>query len=81
MRPCRRLSWTNSAYVVIVSTIAILLKIARFCSTDTLELCGDIFQPGGQLDSWSFSDSDVQKQWKSEANAYMYVSKTLGRIL
>ena len=30
---------------------AILLELAKFCSMDTLELCSDILQPGGQLDT------------------------------
>ena len=26
-------------------------RIAKFCSMDTLELCGDLLQPGGQLET------------------------------
>ena len=28
-----------------------MLEIAKFCSMDTLELCGDLLQPGGQLET------------------------------
>ena len=35
----------------IVSTTATLLELAKFCSMDTLELCGDILLPGGQLET------------------------------
>ena len=35
----------------IVSTTATLLELAKFCSMDTLELCGDILQPVGQLEN------------------------------
>ena len=33
------------------STNATFLEIARFCSMHTLELYGDILQPGGQLET------------------------------
>ena len=41
----------NSTLYFVVSTTTILLILAKCCSVDTLELCGDIFQPGGQLET------------------------------
>ena len=36
---------------MILSTTALLLVLARFCSMCTLELRGEILQPGGQLET------------------------------
>ena len=36
---------------MVVSTTATLLDLAKFSSMDTLEMCGDIWQPGGQLET------------------------------
>ena len=37
--------------IVSISTTAIILKCAKFCSMDTRELHGDTLQPGGQLET------------------------------
>ena len=51
VRPCQGPFWIIPNYSLIVSTTATLLELAKFCSMDTLELCGDIMQPGGQLET------------------------------
>ena len=33
------------------STTVTSIELAIFCSMDTLELCGDLLQPGGQLET------------------------------
>ena len=42
---------TIPCYSLTISTRVILLELAEFCSRDTLELCGDILQPGGHLET------------------------------
>ena len=40
---------------------------------DTLELCGDIFQPGGQLETPGLVQTQMFKNcWKPGVNAYTY---------
>ena len=42
---------TMPGYNLIVSTTATLIDLAKFCSMDSLEMCGDILQPGGTLET------------------------------
>ena len=39
------------SHSLIVLTTATLLELAKFCLLDTLELCGNKLQPGGQLET------------------------------
>ena len=46
--------WTIQSYSLIVSTTVTLITVAKLCSMYTLELHGDILQPGGQLETPGF---------------------------
>ena len=46
-----RAIFSNSGYVLIVSATDTFLEITRFCSMDTLELCGGSLHPGGKLET------------------------------
>ena len=60
VRPCQGHFWIIPSYSLIVSTTDILLELAKFCSMDSLELCGDNLQPGGQLDTPGLVSSDIK---------------------
>ena len=47
VRPCHGHFGTFPGYSLVVSTTVILLDLAKFSSMDTLEMCVDIWQPGG----------------------------------
>ena len=48
--PCHSHFFTIPGYSLSVLITISLLELAKFCSMDTLELCGNILQPGGQLE-------------------------------
>ena len=66
------MSGPNKGHVLAISKISLLLDAwcgsnfhwwVRHAKMDTLELCGDILQPGGQLETPGLVDVDFNYFW------------------
>ena len=53
--------------------MTIFLELAKFCSMHTLEMCGDIFQPGEQLETPGLVD--IEKRYSSHEMSHLMLLK------